>query len=240
MAKQLITYVGKTSSNAGKTLWEIVGNLRDFGVGRIVVRNRHLRLHDTPCYYRILEVRTRVNIEPEKIARFRWPTDHRHLDVSNNCSGTDDAECCTTCVHTHTNVYDLLLQRPRLVHATCERVYKGVQYAEPVDLIPKSIYPDYALVPKHEEHKYRPLSTEQQVVDKNLYPTHVEYPPMLRRMLAASGEPDPKLEVVISENERDPILYRRAKDGEQATIDLPQGFGRVRNKRNLAGVDYEI
>lgn len=147
----------------------------------------------------------------------------------------------------HKNVCDLFLQRPRMLNAICERVFRGVQYAEHVDLITESMFPDYALVPKHEEHKYRPLTTEQKVIDKSLFPTHVEYPPMLRRMLAASGEPDPKLEIVIKkssfnkESRRlEPNLYRLAKDGEQATLDIPQGFGKVVNKKNLTGVDYGI
>lgn len=81
MAQQSITYVGKTSPYFGKTIWEIVGNLKNFGVGRILVRNSHLKEHDTPCYYRILAVETRPNLEPEKIQRFRWPNDHRHIEV---------------------------------------------------------------------------------------------------------------------------------------------------------------
>lgn len=38
-----IKYIGRTTTFKGNRLWEIIGNLKDFGVGRIVVRGRHDR-----------------------------------------------------------------------------------------------------------------------------------------------------------------------------------------------------
>lgn len=35
----VIKYIGRQTYYRGKTLWEIVGNLKDYGVGRIVVRS---------------------------------------------------------------------------------------------------------------------------------------------------------------------------------------------------------
>ncbi|XP_054734249.1 uncharacterized protein LOC129241772 [Anastrepha obliqua] len=51
----VIKYIGRTTDFRGKTLWEIVGNLRDFGVGRLVIRNKFQR-YEEPCYMRILKV----------------------------------------------------------------------------------------------------------------------------------------------------------------------------------------
>lgn len=50
-------YFGKTTKHRGKTLWEIVGNLKNFGVGRIVVRSMSEK-YPEPSYYKILEVET--------------------------------------------------------------------------------------------------------------------------------------------------------------------------------------
>ncbi|KAJ8958160.1 hypothetical protein NQ318_006099 [Aromia moschata] len=55
-------YIGRTTDFKGKTLWEIVGNLKNFGVGRIVARNRMER-YPEPCYMKILKVETLPNPE---------------------------------------------------------------------------------------------------------------------------------------------------------------------------------
>ncbi|XP_061388638.1 uncharacterized protein LOC133323697 [Musca vetustissima] len=57
MATKVIKYIGRTTDFKGKTLWEIVGDLKDFGVGRLVVRNMFQR-YPEPCYMRILKVDT--------------------------------------------------------------------------------------------------------------------------------------------------------------------------------------
>ncbi|XP_067648411.1 small ribosomal subunit protein mS34-like [Eurosta solidaginis] len=51
----VIKYIGRTTDFRGNTLWELVGNLRDFGVGRLVIRNMFQR-YEEPCYMRILKV----------------------------------------------------------------------------------------------------------------------------------------------------------------------------------------
>lgn len=50
-----IKYIGRTTDFKGKTLWEIVGNLKNFGVGRIVVRSMFER-YPEPCYMKIIKV----------------------------------------------------------------------------------------------------------------------------------------------------------------------------------------
>lgn len=50
-----VKLVGRTTDFKGKTLWEIVGNLKNFGVGRVVVRNMFQR-YPEPSYMRILKV----------------------------------------------------------------------------------------------------------------------------------------------------------------------------------------
>lgn len=83
MSNQIITYVGKKSNCVGKTLWEIVGNLKHFGVGRIILRNNEIKKYPEPCFMKILDVKAEPNEVPPKIQVFRWPNDHRDKDVSS-------------------------------------------------------------------------------------------------------------------------------------------------------------
>lgn len=57
---QVVKLVGRTTDFKGKTLWEIVGNLKGFGVGRIVIRNMFQR-YPEPSYIKILKVEARPN-----------------------------------------------------------------------------------------------------------------------------------------------------------------------------------
>lgn len=57
-----IKYVGRTNDFSGKTLWEIIGNLKNFGVGRLVKRNMFERYAE-PSYSRIIKVETLPNDE---------------------------------------------------------------------------------------------------------------------------------------------------------------------------------
>ncbi|KAL0099123.1 hypothetical protein PUN28_020281 [Cardiocondyla obscurior] len=50
-----IKLIGRTTDFKGKPLWEILGNLKNFGVGRIVIRNRFQRYPEA-CYMKILKV----------------------------------------------------------------------------------------------------------------------------------------------------------------------------------------
>ncbi|XP_059475012.1 uncharacterized protein LOC132196413 [Neocloeon triangulifer] len=48
-------FIGRSTYYSGKTLWEIVGNLKDFGVGRIIARGRFERYPER-SWLKILEV----------------------------------------------------------------------------------------------------------------------------------------------------------------------------------------
>jgi len=50
-----IKLIGRTTDFKGKPLWEILGNLKNHGVGRIVIRNRFQR-YPEPSYMKILKV----------------------------------------------------------------------------------------------------------------------------------------------------------------------------------------
>ncbi|KAL9699498.1 hypothetical protein quinque_002939 [Culex quinquefasciatus] len=61
-----IKYIGRTTDFKGKTLWEIVGNLKNFGVGRVVVRSMFER-YPEPSFMRIVKVDALPNEETRKV-----------------------------------------------------------------------------------------------------------------------------------------------------------------------------
>lgn len=56
-ANTVIKYVGRTTDFKGKTLWEIVGSLKNKGVGRIIVRSVFAR-YPEPSFMKIVKVET--------------------------------------------------------------------------------------------------------------------------------------------------------------------------------------
>jgi len=54
-------YFGQKTKEFGRPLWEIVLNLKDFGVGRYALRSTLKEKYPEPCFFRILEV------QPHKI-----------------------------------------------------------------------------------------------------------------------------------------------------------------------------
>ncbi|KAG0723393.1 28S ribosomal protein S34, mitochondrial [Chionoecetes opilio] len=54
--------VGRTSLHKGKRLWEIVGQLKNFGVGRMVVRNTFEQQYKEPTFYRIVVARPMMDV----------------------------------------------------------------------------------------------------------------------------------------------------------------------------------
>ncbi|XP_038223517.1 uncharacterized protein LOC119840829 [Zerene cesonia] len=77
MTTKVIKYVGRTTDFKGKTLWEIVGSLKNFGVGRLIVRQMFQR-YPEPTFMKIVKVETcpdeerrRVRVWVEKTFRGR-------------------------------------------------------------------------------------------------------------------------------------------------------------------------
>ncbi|XP_041986233.1 28S ribosomal protein S34, mitochondrial [Aricia agestis] len=62
----IIKYVGRTTDFRGKTLWEIIGRLKDYGVGRIVVRSVFER-YPEPSFMRIVKVETCPDEERRRV-----------------------------------------------------------------------------------------------------------------------------------------------------------------------------
>lgn len=52
-----IKYVGQVTSKVGKTLWEIVGNLKNYGEGRLITRGSWQR-YPEPSFFKIVKLDT--------------------------------------------------------------------------------------------------------------------------------------------------------------------------------------
>ncbi|XP_012271945.1 uncharacterized protein LOC105695174 [Orussus abietinus] len=61
-----IKYIGRTTDFKGKTVWEILGNLKNFGIGRVLYRNQFQR-YPEPCYFKVLKVAALPNQENRKV-----------------------------------------------------------------------------------------------------------------------------------------------------------------------------
>lgn len=60
MAQPTVKFIGRTTDFKGKTLWEIVGNLKGFGLGRVIIRNMFQR-YEEPCFFKVLKVEAMPN-----------------------------------------------------------------------------------------------------------------------------------------------------------------------------------
>ncbi|CAG9831566.1 unnamed protein product [Diabrotica balteata] len=56
-------FIGRTTDFKGKSLWEILGNLKNYGIGRIIIRSK-LERYPEKSYMKVLKVETLQN--PEK------------------------------------------------------------------------------------------------------------------------------------------------------------------------------
>ncbi|XP_016966341.1 uncharacterized protein LOC108035285 [Drosophila biarmipes] len=69
MAQKVIKYFGRTTDFRGNTLWELVSELPNWGVGRLLIRNMFQR-YPEPCYMRILKVQS-VDEQPGEVRKVR-------------------------------------------------------------------------------------------------------------------------------------------------------------------------
>lgn len=72
-------YIGKSTYYKGKSIWEIVGNLKNFGVGRVLVRSR-LEHYSEPSFFRIKSVEPHENpdnpsVDVSSLVRFGYCSD---------------------------------------------------------------------------------------------------------------------------------------------------------------------
>jgi small subunit ribosomal protein S34 len=153
-------FIGRTTELCGKSLWEIVGNLKDFGVGRVFVRNRFER-YPEKSWFKILQVETHE--APKDVPLYAFDVSFfffiEHTVLINF-------------------LYFCVLQKPRLVSIKCEKYWRGQKLSEPIFISGGSYKPDYRLIPKADETEYCQVieSTEK----KTPLAQTVDFPPLLR------------------------------------------------------------
>lgn len=111
--------------------------------------------------------------------------------------------------------------KDRYVGVWVERVFRGVRTPYPVDMSNVSYKTDYRLIPKHEEAKYtnQPLKDLDTVKNLKLIPPTMDFPPVMHRLIAKeSGNPHPKLTVILNKSKEN--FYRIAVEDETPTIEF--------------------
>lgn len=56
-----VKLIGRTTNLYGKTLWEIIGNLRNAGIGRLITRNSYDR-YEEPSFFKVISVEPTAQI----------------------------------------------------------------------------------------------------------------------------------------------------------------------------------
>lgn len=56
-------YIGKPTKFVGKSVFEILCNLKNFGVGRVIQRNLYKQMYPEPCYFKITNVAPQMDDE---------------------------------------------------------------------------------------------------------------------------------------------------------------------------------
>lgn len=121
-----------------------------------------------------------------------------------------------------------------------EYVFRGIKYNEPYKINRSTCLPDFALIPKHEESNYTAQKTQSQVIEENLIPKDMEFPPLLRSLLIQNGNKNPRLPVALNDRENHKTMYRVAKEGENPTKKFETGFGTAKVPHFVETVDYNV
>lgn len=195
---QLVKLIGRTTDFKGKTLWEIVGNLKNYGVGRIVIRNMFQRYKE-PCFMRIVK----VEAAPNEVRNFSL--------LSLICY-------FMKCISFQ------FFQAVRKVHVVVEEVFRGVKVPEPVPIFRTSYKADYILIPKDKEKEFVGSMEFSDKVNSKILPKEIDFPPLLKQLLLKeTGDSNMKLELQYVQGTRN--SYRLAAEGEKPTIEFSSGLG---------------
>lgn len=192
-------YIGRTTDFKGKSIWELVGNLKNYGVGRVLIRQMFQR-YPEPCYMKILKV------EPLECPPVQ------NMDVSVNYY--------YHCIFIVCDTFQIL----RKVRIHVQETFRGRTLPEPVIMEHVTYKTDFQLIPKDEEANIcKPLKLDPNIA---VFPRYYkEWPPMLRELLmreqkANGGDPQniPKLEIAY--NPTNYGKYRIAEEGETPTVEF--------------------
>lgn len=204
-----IKLIGRTTDFKGKTLWEIVGNLRNHGVGRLVQRNMFQR-YPEPSFMKIVKVEALPN--PTEVIFNVFLLNLFNLIVLNS---------------------SLAQQGDRKVKVFVEKTFRGTTCPRLVEICSTSYKADYLLVPKHQEEAL--LNSPPAKVERIL-PQTMEFPALLREFIVReTGQQNPQLPVRIKANREK--IARIAADGEVPNVALTMGLGKPISPRLYKGLN---
>lgn len=119
-----IKYFGRTTDFKGKTVWEIIGNLKNFGVGRIIARSMFER-YPEPSYLKIMKVETLPNEENRKVK----------IWVEKTFRGNTAPKLVEMCSVTYKADFKLIPKDEEVLY--CQR--KGVEVKSEERILPNAI-----------------------------------------------------------------------------------------------------
>lgn len=165
-----IKLIGRTTDFKGKTLWEILGNLRNHGIGRLVQRNMFLR-YPEPSFMKIVKVEALPN--PTEVVFFSTL-----IIIVIICSITD-------------------FQGDRKVKVFVEKTFRGRTSPKLIEICGTSYKADYLLVPKDQEHTLHKTQTiEERILPRTIeFP-----PLLRELIKRETGQENPLLPVRIKAN----------------------------------------
>lgn len=151
-----VKLIGRTTNLYGKTLWEIIGNLGNAGIGRLITRNSYNR-YEEPSFFKIISVEPTAQI----------------VRISN-------IYICRLKLLNNNSVYLFLQEgKPRKVIVHVEKIFRAKRYKEPIEIYSVSYKPDYRLIPKDEEQLWWDRLANCKPREK-IVPGSIELPPLMR------------------------------------------------------------
>ena len=103
-----IQYVGRTTYCEGKRLYDILCRLKNFGVGRIVVRNHYLERYPEPTYYVIGKVMPDMS-DPTQVIRLSTVRAPVLFTCEPISTGSKDVYSIITNLRTYVKIFSFFL-----------------------------------------------------------------------------------------------------------------------------------
>lgn len=123
-----------------------------------------------------------------------------------------------------------VFQDPRKVIVLVEQTFRGETHPEPVQLDETTYKPDYVLIHKDQEEKYRKITVKP---EKKVVPRITDLPPLLKELLLREAREQrkdaPDLNLKLQYNLSGFKNYKVAEEGNTPTIDVSIGLGKPRS-----------
>lgn len=208
----VMKYVGRTTNFKGKTLWEIVGSLKNFGVGRFIVRSVFGR-YPEPSFMKIVKVEAcpdevrdhsvilifihNVSFGIQKTAGLNqfilWDM---KLFSLYNYKFSSQQRIYIFILECYLLSYQISQERRR-VRVWVEKTFRGRKLPNLTVIYRTSYKTDYQLIPKNEEAKLLAAIKKEGEKPAVILPNRIEMPPLMKKFIIKDHE-NKGLEVSIT------------------------------------------